>query len=62
VGDLTWPVDTPFSTALRRFHPAPLCVMRTLKCNTLAGVSKTKVGQQCSSVDIASRSSPAGND
>ena len=39
VGDRTWAVDTPFATALHGFRPGPLCVLRTLKCNTVAGVA-----------------------
>ncbi|XP_062406070.1 damage-control phosphatase ARMT1 isoform X2 [Sardina pilchardus] len=38
VGDRDWPHATPFSHALRGFHPAPLCSLRTLKANVQVGL------------------------
>lgn len=37
-GDCRWPADTPFSTALCGFCPAPLVSLRTLKADVIAGV------------------------
>lgn len=39
-GDLTWAPTTPFDTTLRGFHPAPLCTLRTLKCDLVAGLQE----------------------
>ncbi|CAG9534988.1 unnamed protein product [Cercopithifilaria johnstoni] len=39
VGDLEWPLDTPFKAALRGFAPAPVLVLRTIKAETVAGLS-----------------------
>lgn len=50
LADLKWPVDTPFETALCGFHPAPLCLLRTLKSNTIAGVAKDKVWKKDASM------------
>ncbi|KAG5277586.1 hypothetical protein AALO_G00119320 [Alosa alosa] len=38
VGDRDWPHTTPFHLALRGFHPAPLCSLRTLKANVQVGL------------------------
>ncbi|CAL1533213.1 unnamed protein product [Lymnaea stagnalis] len=38
VGDLQWSSTTDFSFSLRGFHPAPLCVLRTLKSDVVVGM------------------------
>lgn len=38
VGDLDWDPATPFDTALRGFHPAPLCSLRALKADVVVGL------------------------
>ena len=38
VGDRQWETTTKFEQALRGFHPAPLCSMRTLKCDCVVGL------------------------
>lgn len=38
-GDLKWDSTVSFSYALRGFHPAPLCSLRTLKCDLVVGLS-----------------------
>ncbi|XP_064603602.1 damage-control phosphatase ARMT1-like [Liolophura sinensis] len=38
VGDLNWDPATPFDTALRGFHPAPLCSLRALKADVVVGL------------------------
>lgn len=40
VGDLAWPTTTAFSVALRGFTPAPLCCVRTLKCDLAVGLAE----------------------
>ena len=40
VGDLAWPTTTPFAVALRGFLPAPLCCIRTLKCDIAVGLAE----------------------
>ena len=40
VGDLEWPQYTPFTEALRGFHPAPILALRTLKANTVTGLKE----------------------
>lgn len=40
LGDLNWPSTTAFETCLRGFHPAPLCVLRTSKCDVLVGLKE----------------------
>lgn len=40
VGDRDWPITTPFEQALRGFHPSHLCAMRTLKAETVTGLSQ----------------------
>ncbi|ELU02892.1 hypothetical protein CAPTEDRAFT_99966 [Capitella teleta] len=40
IGDLKWPFCTPFKEALRGFQPAPLCALRTIKCDTVVGLSE----------------------
>jgi len=41
-GDRLWPPTTPFSHALRGFGPAPLCTLRTLKCDLVTGLKPGK--------------------
>ncbi|VDN05355.1 unnamed protein product [Thelazia callipaeda] len=43
VGDLDWPLDTPFKVALQGFAPAPLLALRTLKAETVTGLSSTVI-------------------
>ena len=43
VGDLDWDHCTPFKKALRGFYPAPLCSLRALKADTVAGLASGKV-------------------
>ncbi|KAM3717378.1 Damage-control phosphatase ARMT1 [Dirofilaria immitis] len=43
VSDLEWPLDTPFKVALRGFVPAPILVLRTIKAETLAGLSSNVI-------------------
>nr|KAG5700903.1 hypothetical protein BaRGS_012310 [Batillaria attramentaria] len=38
VGDRNWDPATPFCVSLRGFHPAPLCSLRALKADTVAGL------------------------
>ncbi|XP_054759695.2 damage-control phosphatase ARMT1-like [Lytechinus pictus] len=40
VADRSWPHTTPFEDALCGFHPAPLCTLRTLKCDTVVGLKE----------------------
>ncbi|KFV00677.1 UPF0364 protein C6orf211, partial [Pterocles gutturalis] len=37
-GDKKWEYTVPFSQALSKFHPAPLCSLRTLKSDTQVGL------------------------
>ena len=37
-GDRKWNPATDFQTALGNFHPAPLCALRTLKCDLAVGL------------------------
>lgn len=41
-GDLMWEPTTPFQTALRGFHPTPLCTLRTLKANIVVGLGSNQ--------------------
>lgn len=43
VSDLEWPQDTPFKIALRGFGPAPILVLRTIKAETVAGLSSNVI-------------------
>ncbi|KAL3985047.1 hypothetical protein ACH3XW_37025 [Acanthocheilonema viteae] len=43
VSDLEWPLDTPFKVALRGFAPAPILVLRTIKAETVAGLSSNVI-------------------
>lgn len=43
VGDLQWPLDETFETALRGFSPAPLVALRTLKADVQVGLNKELV-------------------
>uniref|UniRef100_A0A914VE78 Damage-control phosphatase ARMT1 n=1 Tax=Plectus sambesii TaxID=2011161 RepID=A0A914VE78_9BILA len=45
VGDRDWPLDTPFLDALRGFLPAPLLALRTLKAETVAGLSQDTIAR-----------------
>ena len=38
VGDINWEMTTPFFKGLREFQPTPLCVLRTIKSDTLVGL------------------------
>ena len=38
VSDRQWDPTTSFERALRGFHPAPLCSLRTLKCDCVVGL------------------------
>uniref|UniRef100_A0A8C5J136 Sugar phosphate phosphatase n=1 Tax=Junco hyemalis TaxID=40217 RepID=A0A8C5J136_JUNHY len=44
-GDRKWEYTVPFHQALNKFHPAPLCSLRTLKCDTQVGL-KPGQGEQ----------------
>ncbi len=37
-GDRKWNPTTPFQVALGKFQPAPLCALRTLKCDMVVGL------------------------
>lgn len=39
-GDLKWAPTTSFRSALRGFCPAPLCTLRTLKCDLVVGLGE----------------------
>uniref|UniRef100_A0A915CU49 Sugar phosphate phosphatase n=1 Tax=Ditylenchus dipsaci TaxID=166011 RepID=A0A915CU49_9BILA len=43
VGDRYWPLETPFTEALCGFGPAPLLALRTLKAETVAGLSERAI-------------------
>jgi len=45
VGDRNWLGNEPFSSVLNGFSPAPLCTLRTLKCDTVVGL-ETEVLQR----------------
>ena len=38
VGDRAWEPSVPFERTLRGFHPAPLCALRSLKCDLAVGL------------------------
>ena len=40
VGDRDWITTTPFEESLRKFHPAPLCALRTLKADVVTGLKE----------------------
>lgn len=42
-GDRWWPHQTPFRIALNGFEPAPLLALRTLKAETVVGLSVTAI-------------------
>ncbi|XP_066467396.1 damage-control phosphatase ARMT1 [Tiliqua scincoides] len=44
-GDRKWEFTVPFHQALNNFHPAPLCSLRTLKCDIQVGL-KPGQGEQ----------------
>lgn len=44
VGDIAWKPTTPFKTAIRDFHPAPLVALRTLKADVIVGLDATQLG------------------
>lgn len=39
VGDRKWPTTTAFEVSLQGFHPAPLCTLRTLKCDLVTSLA-----------------------
>ena len=39
-GDRQWEFTVSFEEALRGFHPAPLCALRSLKCDTVVGLKE----------------------
>ncbi|GFN82912.1 chromosome 6 open reading frame 211 [Plakobranchus ocellatus] len=43
VSDRQWDTTTKFESALRGFHPAPLCSLRTLKCDCVVGLRSGQV-------------------
>lgn len=45
LGDRKWEFTVPFHQALNNFHPAPLCSLRTLKCDIQVGL-KPGQGEQ----------------
>jgi len=51
VGDLDWDPTTPFEEVLRGFHPAPLCSLRTIKADVVAGLNP---GQAEATANISS--------
>lgn len=49
-GDLKWSHTTSLKTALRAFHPAPLCTLRGLKADVVVGLREgqaEELHQQC---------------
>lgn len=42
LGDLQWASTDAFEPCLRGFHPAPLCILRTSKCDVLVGLPEGK--------------------
>ncbi|XP_056373206.1 damage-control phosphatase ARMT1 [Hyla sarda] len=49
-GDRKWDFTVPFSQALRSFHPAPLCSIRTLKADVQVGLP-AGVGEQLAATE-----------
>ncbi|XP_053575631.1 damage-control phosphatase ARMT1-like [Bombina bombina] len=49
-GDRRWNFTVPFSKALRAFHPAPLCSVRTLKADVQVGL-EPGVGEKLAASD-----------
>ncbi|XP_072001506.1 damage-control phosphatase ARMT1 [Engystomops pustulosus] len=49
-GDRKWDYTVPFSEALRSFHPAPLCSIRTLKADVQVGLQEG-VGERLSAAE-----------
>ncbi|XP_020661322.3 damage-control phosphatase ARMT1 isoform X1 [Pogona vitticeps] len=50
LGDRKWEFIVPFHQALNNFHPAPLCSLRTLKCDIQVGL-KPGQGEKLSSTE-----------
>lgn len=38
MGDINWDPTTEFAKALRTFHPANICALRTIKADTVSGL------------------------
>ncbi|KAI1719339.1 protein-glutamate O-methyltransferase [Ditylenchus destructor] len=53
VGDRYWPIGTPFSEALCGFEPAPLLALRTLKAETVAGLSQRLIESKFQKDDLS---------
>lgn len=49
-GDRKWDFTVPFSQALKTFHPAPLCSIRTLKADIQVGL-QAGIGERLSASD-----------
>jgi hypothetical protein len=50
VGDLRWPVNETFETALRGFEPTSFVALRTCKADVQVGID-VKLAQQLSKLD-----------
>ncbi|XP_044278675.1 damage-control phosphatase ARMT1 isoform X1 [Varanus komodoensis] len=50
LGDRKWEFTVPFHQALNNFHPAPLCSLRTLKCDIQVGL-KPGQGEQLTNTE-----------
>ncbi|CAB3397488.1 unnamed protein product [Caenorhabditis bovis] len=51
VGDRDWDLETSFKVSLRGFSPCPFMALRTLKAETVVGLSKEKVCQLTNEYD-----------